>query len=701
MKMIDISEPTLGNAGDKATKFKMRASAKAFKVLSSSIYKYKIRAIYRELTTNCTDAHILAGHTRPFDVKLPTDLDLRFIVRDYGPGMSDDQIMHMYTTYFESTKEDSNDFTGALGLGSKSPFCYTDTFSVISRFAGERRLYTAFISGGEPEILPAGCWEMEEGEENGLEIIVPTKAEDTAEWHRECLRISRPFHDIQPNITPAKQFEFFPTDREFILDDSPFESVGHYAIMGRIVYPIPSEVLNGTWSGTLNKRVFMRFDLGELDIQASREELSLDPITRANINKRLKERDDVLTKELLDKVEKCACPRDYIALHDSLSIASQRWFDANTTYRGKTVGKWKSDLKMMADALENISGYALESYASRMTRKSFEESKSNGRNIRRSAALGPGNTDKFVIVREDVKGQRGKAMRAIARLHSGLYAATFEFHGENDAWHEICERKIAKLKELFEGRYIEYSYSDAIIQDTIKEMKVKRESSGEARPKSPNCIHWDGDTATPMFLTASEARELDGYVVYKYRDEICTWKDEETTRLTEGALMIAAKDFKICEEFYLVRPSIKKKVEESSDAIDLIDEINSIILDVVPDIPPEEYGFTKSHTLYDRATRNGAQMQRLADEFIRPKSKVHPNWGKVNRWVSAQMNRKRGTLDVSWNEEFEKNQNAMNEQFDECIADFKKRNPLIYDYITDNWYFDDKKIIANILELAK
>ncbi|AHY25525.1 protector from prophage-induced early lysis [Serratia phage PS2] len=701
MKMHDISEPTLGNAGDLATKFKMRASAKAFKVLSSSIYKYKIRAIYRELTTNCTDAHILAGHTRKFDVKLPTDLDLRFIVRDYGPGMSDDQIMHMYTTYFESTKEDSNDFTGALGLGSKSPFCYTDTFSVISRFGGERRLYTAFISGGEPEILPAGCWEMEEDEETGLEIIVPTKAEDTAEWHRECLRISRPFHDIQPNITPSKQIDFLPEEDEFILEDSPFESVGHYAVMGRIVYPIPSEVLNGTWSGTLNKRVFLRFDLGMLDISASREELSLDPITRANINARLKERDDRLTKELLEQVEQCKCPRDYLKLYGDLSSASQNWFQNNTTYRGKTVTQWRRELSELADSIEGLSGYALEAYASRLTRKEYQESRSNGRNIRRSAALGPNNQFEIVIVREDIKGQRGKAVRALASMHSGLYCITFETHdGINPSWVELSERRITKLKELFEGRFFEYSYSDEVIQNRIKDMKVKRESSGEAHPKSANCIHYDGTDATLMYLTSNEARELDGYVVYKYRDDICTWTGE-STGLTEGALIKSAKDFGICTDFYIVRPSILKKVKESPDAIDLIYEINEKVKELVPEIPVDQYGFTRSHTLYDRATRNGKLLQKLADEFIRPKSKVHPDWTKINEWVKSQMHKINCGLDVSWFKKFDENQNEMNDQFTECIADFKERNPLIYDYITDNYYFDNQKVLQNILDLAK
>ncbi|MDP1183254.1 hypothetical protein, partial [Klebsiella pneumoniae] len=107
----------------------------------------------------------------------------------------------MYTIYFESTKEDSNDFTGALGLGSKSPFCYTETFSVVSRYQGTKSLYTIYMDGGEPKILPSGSWPMEEDERTGLEITVPTKPEDTSEWTQEAMRMLRPFSDIKPNVT--------------------------------------------------------------------------------------------------------------------------------------------------------------------------------------------------------------------------------------------------------------------------------------------------------------------------------------------------------------------------------------------------------------------------------------------------------------------------------------------------------------------
>ena len=58
------NDVVIGNAGETKT-FTIAASAKAFKVLSSNIYKNKIRAVVRELVCNAVDAHVLNGNKRP------------------------------------------------------------------------------------------------------------------------------------------------------------------------------------------------------------------------------------------------------------------------------------------------------------------------------------------------------------------------------------------------------------------------------------------------------------------------------------------------------------------------------------------------------------------------------------------------------------------------------------------------------------
>ena len=113
--------------------YSIDATAKAFAILSDGLYSNKILAVVRELSTNAYDSHVAAGcPEKPFDVTLPTSLDHEFSIRDYGTGLSKENCMSLYTTCFRSDKTDSNDAVGCLGLGSKSPFAYTDQFMVES-----------------------------------------------------------------------------------------------------------------------------------------------------------------------------------------------------------------------------------------------------------------------------------------------------------------------------------------------------------------------------------------------------------------------------------------------------------------------------------------------------------------------------------------------------------------------------------------
>ena len=134
---VDVTLSNVGNTGE----FKIKNSLKAFQILSSGLYSNKIKEIIRELSTNALDSHRAAGTVdTPFEVHLPTILVPYFSVRDYGTGLTDQEIESIYTTYFESTKTNSNEYIGALGLGSKSPFSYTDNFTVTSVKNGSKSI---------------------------------------------------------------------------------------------------------------------------------------------------------------------------------------------------------------------------------------------------------------------------------------------------------------------------------------------------------------------------------------------------------------------------------------------------------------------------------------------------------------------------------------------------------------------------------
>jgi hypothetical protein len=273
--------------------YRINNSPKAFAILSSGLYANKIRAILRELGCNAWDSHVAAGRlTTPFDLHLPTQLEPWFAIRDYGTGLTHDQVVNIYTTYFESTKTGSNDFIGALGLGSKSPFSYTDNFTVTAIQAGRKGIYTAFINDRG---VPAIALLMEEATEepNGVEVkFAVSNSNDYSKFKSEAQSVFGYFA-VKPvvNLEGFKFYENTYLQRDII--PGVHQHTGgrsSCAVMGNIAYPIdvPNAEQNlGDLHTLLSCSLELHFDIGALDFQASREGLSYIPMTVEAIRRKL------------------------------------------------------------------------------------------------------------------------------------------------------------------------------------------------------------------------------------------------------------------------------------------------------------------------------------------------------------------------------------------------------------------------------
>ena len=104
---------TVGAFGMKAEN-----SAHIFNILRSTLYSNKVLAVLREYSANAWDEHRAAGiPDRPIKVVLPTALEPTLRVRDYGRGLSEQQVFEVYTQYGSSTKRGDDLTVGALGIG--------------------------------------------------------------------------------------------------------------------------------------------------------------------------------------------------------------------------------------------------------------------------------------------------------------------------------------------------------------------------------------------------------------------------------------------------------------------------------------------------------------------------------------------------------------------------------------------------------
>lgn len=291
--------------------FQIKQSSKAFEILSSGIYSDKILAPLRELSANAVDAHIAVNQAdRPFEVVLPTQLAPLLRVRDFGPGLTEEEVMSLYTTYFESTKSDSNDYIGCLGLGSKSPFAYTDSFTVESFQDGVVKIYAAHLVDGLPSISKVG--ETATEEENGLAVSFSVQKEDIQKFQEKAFNLFGWFK-VKPvlNIkTPYKDWNVgvLETDGMF-LRHWEYGEPAIFVLMGQIAYPVNGHQLDSSkgwhWDNEFRGLV-LRAEIGDVEIATSRESLGFTEKTKKWINHKLSIAPKVFAKELIN-VELAKC----------------------------------------------------------------------------------------------------------------------------------------------------------------------------------------------------------------------------------------------------------------------------------------------------------------------------------------------------------------------------------------------------------
>jgi hypothetical protein len=223
-------------------------------------------------------------------------------VRDYGTGLSDEQVREIFTTYFHSTKTGSNDFVGALGLGSKSAFSLVESFTVVSYYNGTKSDYSCYKDQyGEPQIaLLCSC---DTSEPNGLEISMTVDGRQD-DFVYEAVEVFKYF-DKLPNINDKEVVDRVnqeKNDYAFVCDEGSFNTgYGNlYARMGNVAYKIPNEYRNDL-SG------FVNFEIGDLSFNAGREELSMDDSTKRVLNDRIQQIITSLAEVVFNKLEAETC----------------------------------------------------------------------------------------------------------------------------------------------------------------------------------------------------------------------------------------------------------------------------------------------------------------------------------------------------------------------------------------------------------
>ena len=277
-------------------------------------YSNPTLAVVREISANALDANAEANASRPIEVTIPSSLNPHFVVRDFGGGLSQEDVFGLYSKYGKSTKRDSNNYIGAFGIGKFAPLSYGSNFTCVSYHKGTKTSYNVFVNEDDDTKI-VKMDEVSTSEPNGLSVEVAVSDDDVDSFREVVKNFFRFFNDEEmPKFIGVGEDEKFFDDYEvimeaedkgwWILDDkADYWSRSHHnshAVMGRVHYPLDVGSMN--WDSfkkddseeskkevdhlrelASQDNVYIRFDIGQLKLHHSRESLEYNKNTQKEI----------------------------------------------------------------------------------------------------------------------------------------------------------------------------------------------------------------------------------------------------------------------------------------------------------------------------------------------------------------------------------------------------------------------------------
>jgi hypothetical protein len=304
----DVTSTVQGNAV--AMTIEDAAMGHIMNVLTN-LYSDEELACIREYATNAYDAHREAGQLRPIEITLPTDLRPILSIRDYGPGLSANEIETIYSRYGASTKRESNDAVGMLGLGCKSALAYVDQFTLVSVKDGQRiTVSVARDENGAGAMTINGREEVPDDEQSGVEVLIPAKRFNSFEDKAvEFFRYWEP-GTVLVNGEEPEPLDGWKIDDEFTITDAPNSYDRKLRIvMGNVSYPVSSDyeyesaVLQSLPDG---KQIIARVPIGMVSFTPSRESLQEHPATKAALDQILATFTDACTHAIKSQIAAAA-----------------------------------------------------------------------------------------------------------------------------------------------------------------------------------------------------------------------------------------------------------------------------------------------------------------------------------------------------------------------------------------------------------
>ena len=306
-------------------------------ILRSKLYGNPVRAFIQEVMCNARDANRENKcEETPVSVNLPSDLSPKLEINDNGIGITPDRMANVFLKYGNTTKGGDNVQTGGFGIGAKSPFAYTDSFTVETvtqepNGSHCKRIYCAFIDEtnvGKMSIL----LECPTDEHTGTSIQVPIKSEDFNVVERYVMEVSR-FWATIPTISPeVDDFEQQQVSPCFFNDHN---TQGFMALIDRIPYKLGNIHFSSSDFTPENLKVLefyskydliLSFETGEIEVSANREQVTVTPDVIKKISQKILNYDNDICTKVQNEVNAASSFPDSIkVLSDFLKDKGEFW----------------------------------------------------------------------------------------------------------------------------------------------------------------------------------------------------------------------------------------------------------------------------------------------------------------------------------------------------------------------------------------
>lgn len=253
-------------------------------MLSKNLYSDDIGSTVRECASNALDSHRRAGTTDPIIVSFGANKDgnYEFSVEDFGIGLDAEDVKNIISKYGKSTKRNSANELGMMGLGFKAPLAYCSSFYFVCRKNGVERKYMMYE--GEDVNTIDLLYETSTDQKNGVKVIVPVRFYDRSSFVSKIKEQLAYFENVYFNVDGVDND--FTIMRHEHFQWSPLSTNSHLHIcLDNVYYPIDFGKLG---IDTIYFPVGLRFSLTDgLFPTPNRESLRYTTEAKAVIMKKL------------------------------------------------------------------------------------------------------------------------------------------------------------------------------------------------------------------------------------------------------------------------------------------------------------------------------------------------------------------------------------------------------------------------------